>query len=103
MKLEEGHRRMAVVLKATPLTFVAHALAAACAVLVLVWCISFRGGLAWEATNKSLIFNVSTCTLYLHLPVIAVITARSVILFVSFLFCYYFFFKNKLFSCKVLS
>lgn len=49
---------MAVVLKATPLTFVAHALAAACAVLVLVWCISFRGGLAWEATNKSLIFNI---------------------------------------------
>ncbi|KAJ8448707.1 hypothetical protein Cgig2_010594 [Carnegiea gigantea] len=49
---------MAVVLKATPVTFVAHALAAACAVLVLVWCISFRGGLAWEATNKSLIFNI---------------------------------------------
>ncbi|KAJ8437243.1 hypothetical protein Cgig2_012512 [Carnegiea gigantea] len=49
---------MAAVLKATPVTFVAHALAVACAVMVLVWCISFRGGLAWEATNKSLIFNI---------------------------------------------
>uniref|UniRef100_A0A7C9CKH9 ascorbate ferrireductase (transmembrane) n=1 Tax=Opuntia streptacantha TaxID=393608 RepID=A0A7C9CKH9_OPUST len=49
---------MAGVLKATPVTFVAHALAVASAVMVLVWCISFRGGLAWEATNKSLIFNI---------------------------------------------
>lgn len=49
---------MAAVLKATPVTFAAHALAVACAVMVLVWCISFRGGLAWEATNKSLIFNI---------------------------------------------
>ncbi|XP_021765132.1 transmembrane ascorbate ferrireductase 1-like [Chenopodium quinoa] len=49
---------MAVVVKATPLTFVVHALAVACAVMVLVWCIHFRGGLAWETTNKSLIFNI---------------------------------------------
>jgi len=78
---------MAVVLKATPVTLVAHVLAAACAVLVLVWCISFRGGLAWEATNKSLIFNVSpsTVTLYLHLPLtLTAITARYVIPFFLF-------------------
>ncbi|KAL9225310.1 hypothetical protein vseg_001252 [Gypsophila vaccaria] len=49
---------MAVVVKAMPLTFVVHALAVAAAVMVLVWAISFRGGLAWEATNKNLIFNL---------------------------------------------
>ncbi|KAL2920653.1 Transmembrane ascorbate ferrireductase 1 [Bienertia sinuspersici] len=47
-----------MVVKATPLTFVVHALAIACAVLVLVWNIYFRGGLAWEATDKNLIFNL---------------------------------------------
>lgn len=46
--------------KAAPFTYVAHALAVAAAVMVLVWCIHFRGGLAFEATNKNLIFNVST-------------------------------------------
>lgn len=51
---------MALAYKAIPFTFVVHALAVAGAVMVLVWCIHFRGGLAWEATNKSLIFNVST-------------------------------------------
>lgn len=49
-----------LVLRATPLTYVAHALAVVCAVMVLVWCSSFRGGLAWESPNKSLIFNVSS-------------------------------------------
>uniref|UniRef100_A0A0E0PBZ6 Cytochrome b561 domain-containing protein n=1 Tax=Oryza rufipogon TaxID=4529 RepID=A0A0E0PBZ6_ORYRU len=44
--------------KAAPFTYVAHALAVAAAVMVLVWCISFRGGLAFEADNKNLIFNV---------------------------------------------
>lgn len=45
--------------KATPFTYAAHALAAVAAVLVLVWCVHFRGGLALEAPNKNLIFNVS--------------------------------------------
>ena len=45
--------------KAAPFTYAAHALAAAAAVLVLVWCVHFRGGLALEAQNKNLIFNVS--------------------------------------------
>uniref|UniRef100_J3LZW4 Cytochrome b561 domain-containing protein n=1 Tax=Oryza brachyantha TaxID=4533 RepID=J3LZW4_ORYBR len=44
--------------KAAPFTYVAHALAVVAAVMVLVWCISFRGGLAFEADNKNLIFNV---------------------------------------------
>ena len=45
--------------KATPFTYAAHALAAAAAAMVLVWCVHFRGGLAFEAVNKNLIFNVS--------------------------------------------
>lgn len=44
--------------KATPFTYAAHALAAVAAALVLVWCVHFRGGLALEAQNKNLIFNV---------------------------------------------
>ncbi|MBH0219775.1 hypothetical protein GH793_16475 [Listeria monocytogenes] len=38
--------------------YVAQVLAIAGAVLVLVWCIHFRGGLAWESSDKSLIFNL---------------------------------------------
>ncbi|PIA49492.1 hypothetical protein AQUCO_01300353v1 [Aquilegia coerulea] len=49
---------MALRVSALPLTFVAHVLAVAAAVLVLVWNIYFRGGLAFESTNKSLIFNI---------------------------------------------
>ncbi|EOY23177.1 Cytochrome b561/ferric reductase transmembrane protein family isoform 1 [Theobroma cacao] len=40
------------------LTIVPHALAVAAAVMVLVWCIHFRGGLAWASSNKNLIFNL---------------------------------------------
>ncbi|KAL4357135.1 hypothetical protein AHAS_Ahas09G0156400 [Arachis hypogaea] len=43
---------------ALPFTFVAHLLAMAAIVMVLLWNIHFRDGLAWEATNKNLIFNV---------------------------------------------
>lgn len=43
---------------AAPFTYAAHVLAAAAAVMVLVWNIHFRGGLAFEATNKNLIFNL---------------------------------------------
>ncbi|CAH9069854.1 unnamed protein product [Cuscuta europaea] len=49
---------MAISAKSLPFSFVAHFLAVALAVLVLVWAIHFRGGLAWEATNKNLIFNL---------------------------------------------
>ncbi|EHA8587162.1 ascorbate-specific transmembrane electron transporter 2 [Cocos nucifera] len=44
--------------RAWPFTYVAHVLAVAAAVMVLVWNIHFRGGLAFESTNKNLIFNV---------------------------------------------
>lgn len=44
--------------KATPFTYAAHALAVVAAVLVLVWTIHFRGGLALEAVNKNLVFNL---------------------------------------------
>ncbi|CAL5405027.1 unnamed protein product [Camellia sinensis] len=43
--------------KAVVLSIVAHVLGIAGAVMVLVWCIHFRGGLAWDSSNKSLIFN----------------------------------------------
>ncbi|KAK1308536.1 putative ascorbate-specific transmembrane electron transporter 1 [Acorus calamus] len=45
-------------IRATGFTYVSHVLAAAAAVMVLVWCIHFRGGLAFESTNKNLIFNI---------------------------------------------
>lgn len=44
--------------RALPFTFASHVLAAAAAVMVLVWNIHFRGGLAFVSTNKNLIFNV---------------------------------------------
>ncbi|XP_031494586.1 probable ascorbate-specific transmembrane electron transporter 1 isoform X1 [Nymphaea colorata] len=40
------------------LAVVAQVLGVAACVMVLVWCIHFRGGLAFVATNKSLIFNI---------------------------------------------
>lgn len=49
-------KRLGIV--ARPVTWVVHMLGLAAIVLVLVWCIYFRGGLAWEATNKSHIFNL---------------------------------------------
>ncbi|KAL1319348.1 hypothetical protein HN51_071638 [Arachis hypogaea] len=49
---------MGLGVSALPFTFVAHLLAVAAIVMVLFWNIHFRGGLAWEATNKNLIFNI---------------------------------------------
>ncbi|TVU29038.1 hypothetical protein EJB05_20580 [Eragrostis curvula] len=49
---------MGLGVRSAPFTYVAHALALAAAVMVLVWCIQFRGGLAFEDTNKNLIFNL---------------------------------------------
>ena len=54
---------MGLGVRAAPFTYVAHALAVAAAIMVLVWAIHFRGGLAIEATNKNLIFNVSAAFL----------------------------------------
>lgn len=49
---------MATGLKALPFSFGAHFIALIAAIMVLVWSIHFRGGLAWEAENKNLIFNI---------------------------------------------
>ncbi|KAJ6808481.1 putative ascorbate-specific transmembrane electron transporter 1 [Iris pallida] len=43
---------------AAPFTYAAHVLGVASAAMVLVWCVHFRGGLAFESTNKNLIFNL---------------------------------------------
>lgn len=53
-----GGRKRELGVQSWPLTLVAHALGVVACVMVLVWCIHFRGGLAFEATNKALIFNV---------------------------------------------
>ncbi|KDP22285.1 hypothetical protein JCGZ_26116 [Jatropha curcas] len=71
---------MALEVKALPFTFVTHALAVAGAILVLVWCIYFRGGLAWEASNKSLIFNIHPVLMLIGLIIIggeAIISYKS--------------------------
>ncbi|KAM7272476.1 hypothetical protein ACFE04_027139 [Oxalis oulophora] len=65
---------------ALPITFVAHALGIAGAVMVLVWCIDFRGGLAWESTNKNLIFNIHPVLMLIGLIIIggeAIISYKS--------------------------
>ncbi|KAL6963499.1 hypothetical protein U1Q18_004525 [Sarracenia purpurea var. burkii] len=61
---------MAIGVKAVPLSFVAHALGVSGAVLVLVWAIHFRGGFAWEASNKSLIFNLHPVLILIGLIII---------------------------------
>ncbi|XP_057481137.1 transmembrane ascorbate ferrireductase 1 isoform X1 [Actinidia eriantha] len=61
---------MAIGVKALPLSFVVHALGIAGAVLVLVWCIHFRGGLAWESSNKNLIFNIHPVLILIGLIII---------------------------------
>ncbi|KAK2653839.1 hypothetical protein Ddye_013695 [Dipteronia dyeriana] len=71
---------MALGVKALPFTFVAHVLAIAGAVMVLVWCLYFRGGLAWEASNKSLIFNLHPVLMLIGLIIIggeAIISYKS--------------------------
>ncbi|KAL6545190.1 hypothetical protein OROHE_009855 [Orobanche hederae] len=61
---------MALGLKALPVSFVAHVLGIVGAILVLIWCISFRGGLAWEDTNKNLIFNLHPVLMLIGLIII---------------------------------
>ncbi|XLR68819.1 hypothetical protein HN51_015904, partial [Arachis hypogaea] len=54
---EKTLKKMGFGVPSLPFTFVAHLLVVAAIVMVLLWNIHFRGGLAWEATNKNLIFN----------------------------------------------
>ncbi|KAJ6761348.1 TRANSMEMBRANE ASCORBATE FERRIREDUCTASE 1 [Salix purpurea] len=49
---------MAIEFRALPFTFGAHVLAIAGAIMVLVWTLYYRGGLAWDSANKNLIFNL---------------------------------------------
>ncbi|KAL7183821.1 hypothetical protein ACSBR2_026072 [Camellia fascicularis] len=56
--------------KAVALSIVAHVLGIAGAVMVLVWCIHFRGGLAWDSFNKSLIFNIHPVLILIGLIII---------------------------------
>ncbi|KAG5230660.1 hypothetical protein OIU77_007187 [Salix suchowensis] len=49
---------MATEFRALPFTFGAHVLAIAGAIMVLVWTLYYRGGLAWDSANKNLIFNL---------------------------------------------
>ncbi|CAL5407812.1 hypothetical protein CsSME_00029157 [Camellia sinensis var. sinensis] len=56
--------------KAVALSIVAHVLGIAGAVMVLVWCIHFRGGLAWDSSNKSLIFNIHPVLILIGLIII---------------------------------
>ncbi|XP_030449157.1 transmembrane ascorbate ferrireductase 1 [Syzygium oleosum] len=67
-------------LKATAFAAAAQLLGVAGAVLVLVWCIYFMGGLAWEASNKSLIFNIHPVLMLIGLIIIggeAIITYKT--------------------------
>ncbi|XP_009340012.1 transmembrane ascorbate ferrireductase 1-like [Pyrus x bretschneideri] len=61
---------MALKVPAVAFTSVVHTLGIAALVLVLVWTIHFRGGLAWEATNKNLIFNLHPVLMLLGLIIL---------------------------------
>ncbi|KAK7283650.1 hypothetical protein RIF29_13317 [Crotalaria pallida] len=77
---ERLRENMALGVAALPFTFVAHLLAVAGIVMVLVWNIHFRGGLAWEATNKNLIFNIHPVLMLIGLIIIggeAIISYKS--------------------------
>lgn len=71
---------MALGVNAVSFTFVVHALGIVGTVMVLVWCIDFRGGLAWESTNKSLIFNLHPVLMLIGLIIIggeAIVSYKS--------------------------
>ncbi|XP_076953059.1 transmembrane ascorbate ferrireductase 1-like [Bidens hawaiensis] len=61
---------MGLQFNALHLSYVVHVLGVAGAVMVLVWNISFRGGLAWESSNKNLIFNVHPVLMLIGLVIL---------------------------------
>lgn len=61
---------MAIAVKALPFTFVAHVLGLAALIMVLIWLLAFRGGMAFESSDKSLIFNIHPFLMLLGLIVI---------------------------------
>ncbi|KAF7813282.1 transmembrane ascorbate ferrireductase 1-like [Senna tora] len=71
---------MALGVAALPFTFVVHLLGIADVVMVLVWILYFRGGLAWESSNKNLIFNLHPVLMLIGLIIIggeAIISYKS--------------------------
>ncbi|KAG7011501.1 Transmembrane ascorbate ferrireductase 1, partial [Cucurbita argyrosperma subsp. argyrosperma] len=75
-----GEKSMGLPVKAFPFTVVSHVLAIVALILVLVWAVHFRGGLAWEAVNKNLIFNIHPVLMLLGLIIIggeAIISYKS--------------------------
>ncbi|KAI4351758.1 hypothetical protein L6164_006080 [Bauhinia variegata] len=71
---------MALGVPAFPFTFVVHFLGIVGIVLVLVWNIHFRGGFAWESSNKSLIFNIHPVLMLIGMIIIggeAIISYKS--------------------------
>lgn len=59
---------MALGVSAVPFTYVVHLLGVVAIVLVLVWNLHFRGGLAWDSSNKAIIFNVRTLHFLFYYP-----------------------------------
>ncbi|XP_042035919.1 transmembrane ascorbate ferrireductase 1-like [Salvia splendens] len=71
---------MALALKALHTSFAVHFLAVVGAILVLIWCISFRGGLAWDSSNKNLIFNLHPVLMFIGFIIIggeAIVSYKS--------------------------
>ncbi|TKY45168.1 Transmembrane ascorbate ferrireductase 1 [Spatholobus suberectus] len=71
---------MALGVPALPFPFAVHLLGIAGVVMVLVWNIYFRGGLAWNSSNKGLIFNIHPVLLLIGLIIIggeAIISYKS--------------------------
>ncbi|KAK7364328.1 hypothetical protein VNO80_12892 [Phaseolus coccineus] len=63
-----------------PLTFVVHLLAIPAILMVLVWNIHFRGGLSFNSSNKSLIFNIHPVLMLIGIIIIggeAIISYKS--------------------------
>ncbi|KAG4910526.1 hypothetical protein AAZX31_20G145600 [Glycine max] len=61
---------MALGVPALPLTYVAHVLALVASILVVLWVLNFRGGLAWDSDNKALIFNLHPVLIVIGLLVL---------------------------------
>ncbi|KAL0728753.1 hypothetical protein Bca4012_024846 [Brassica carinata] len=71
---------MSVGINSRMVAFVVHALAVVVLVMVFVWSICYRGGFAWESTNKTLIFNLHPVLTLISLVILggeAIISYKS--------------------------
>ncbi|XP_058079131.1 probable ascorbate-specific transmembrane electron transporter 1 [Magnolia sinica] len=64
-------RRSSFVLRATPVTIIAHLMGIAAVTLVLIWYLHFREGLAFKSSNKLKIFNVHPVLMVVGFVVVA--------------------------------